>query len=216
MNQYIAKIAALDWLKVVGVGLALAVGYYFLMYNDGTALSEGITAANTRLQTATRQLGETEKALSDAARFETEVTSLGRQFDKIVDFMPATVTSADLTTIINKQIQLAGVRAVSIKPSSEIQRVSFYETSRVDLELSGSFAQIVTFLSYMSRVPRLLTFEGTNLTLSQENGDNSSSVLLFKTTLVGYRYLKDAPVAAPTPNPDGSMPAAPAPTGAVN
>lgn len=216
MNQYMAKIAALDWLKVVGVGIALAVGYYFLMYNDGATLTADIATAQTRLSTATRQLGETEKALADAARFETEVQGLARQFGKIVDFMPSTVTSADLTTIINKQIQLAGVRAVSIKPSSELQRVDFYEMSRVQLELSGSFAQIVTFLSYISRVPRLLTFEGTNLTLSQENTDNASSVLLFKTTLVGYRYLKDAPVANPTPNPDGTMPAAAAPAAGTN
>jgi Tfp pilus assembly protein PilO len=195
VNQYIAKLAALEWPKILGIGVLMAGLYWALLYNDGSSVTEAINQANTRLQTANRQLAETEKALADANRFETEVQNLARQFEKIVDFMPATVTAADLTTIVNKQVQLAGVRAASIKPKSEIVRVGFYETSRVELELEGSFAQIVTFLSYMSRVPRLLTFENTVVTQAQANKDNASSILTFKTTLVGYRYLKDAPVA---------------------
>ncbi len=219
MNPYLAKLAALEWTKVLGIGIVAAAVYYFVMFNDGTQLNEQIEQGKTRLETANRQLAETEKALADAERFEKEVQGLATQFEKITDFMPATVTAVDLTTIVNKQAQLAGVRIVKVEPDPVVKRVSFYEMTKVSLELEGTYAQIATFLSYISRIPRLLTFEGTSITMPGSAGSGPSEMsngrLLFSSSMIGYRYLKDAPVEeTPAPGAAAAAPPAPAPGGA--
>lgn len=212
MNAYLAKLGAMEWGKVMGLGVVAAVVYYFLLFNDGTELNQQIEQAQARLETAKRQLGETEKALADADRFEKEIQSLARQFEKITDFMPATVTAVDLTTLVNKQAQLAGVRIVKIEPDPVVKRITFYEMTRVNLELEGTYAQVATFLSYISRVPRLLTFDSTTISVSAgsraPDGAVSTGRLVFASSMVGYRYLKDAPVDA-TPAA-GGQPGAPA------
>lgn len=214
MNPYLAKLAALEWIKVLGIGILLAAVYYFVMFDDGTLLNDQIAQAKTRLETANRQLGETEKALAESERFEKEVQGLARQFEKITDFMPSTVTAVDLTTVVNKQAQLAGVKIVKVEPDPEVKRVSFYEMTKVNLELEGSYAQIATFLSYISRIPRLLTFEMTSISLPSSGAPgemSSAGKLLFSSSMVGYRYLKDAPVDIPAAAPgDPNAPAAPA------
>lgn len=186
MNKYIVQLAELDWLKVVGVGIALAAVYYFLMYDNGAALEANIKAANDRLATAKTQLQNTERAMENANRFEKEMQATSRQFEKITEFMPPTIGAAELTAIINQQAQASGVRP-KIEPKGEDAPSGFYQTSRVDLQLEGTFAQIVTFLSYLSRVPRLLTFD--HVELKQPEGGGT---LTFSGTLIAYRYLKDA------------------------
>lgn len=210
MNPYLAKLGALEWGKVLGLGVLAAGVYYAVLFNDGTELNQQIQAAQARLETAKQQLTETEKALADADRFEKEVQSLARQFEKITDFMPATVTAVDLTSLVNKQAQLAGVKIVKIEPDPAVKRVTFYEMTRVNIELEGSYSQIATFLSYISRVPRLLTFDSTTISVSRssrspESGP-SAGRLVFASSMVGYRYLKDAPVqnSSVQPNAPGA------------
>ena len=186
MNKLMVQIAALDWPKVGAIGVALAVAYYFMMFDPGTAIEANIKAANDRLTVAKAQLAATERAMENANRFEKEMQATTKQFEKIVEFMPPTIGAAELTAIINKQAQASGVRP-RISPRGEDAPQAFYQVSKVNLELDGTFAQIVTFLSNISRVPRLLTFD--KVSIKQPSGTRSDP-LTFTGTMLAYRYLK--------------------------
>ncbi len=187
MNKYFVQLADLDWVKVLGIGAALAVLYYFLLFDNGGNLESQIKTAKDQLASANTQLQQTQRAMEDANRFEKEVQATARQFEKITQYMPQTIGAAELTAIINQQAQASGVRP-KIEPKGDDAPTGFYQTSKVELQLDGTFGQIVTFLSYLSRVPRLLTFD--KVELKQPEG---AGLLTFSGTLVAYRYLKDAP-----------------------
>ncbi len=205
MNKFLTQIAALEWPKVFGIGAALAVAYYFLLFDPGTSIEASIKAANDRLVAAKTQLAATERAMENANRFEKEVQATSKQFEKIIEFMPSTIGAAELTAIINKQAQASGVRP-RITPKGEDPPQSFYQVSKVNLELDGTFAQIVTFLSNISRVPRLLTFD--KVVIKQPSGARAE-MLTFSGTMMGYRYLKDAGDDSKTPK--GVAPGKPVP-----
>ncbi len=195
MNKYIVQLAELDWVKVIGIGLLLAVLYYFMLYDNGDALETRIKSAKDQVANAKTQLDRTEKAMNDANRFEKEVQATALQFDKITQFMPPNIGAAELTAIINQQAQASGVHP-KIDPKGEDKPNGFYQTSRVNIQLEGTYAQVVTFLSYLSRVPRLMTFEQVRVTQASGVG-----AVVFNGTLVAYRYMKEAPeiVAKPAP-----------------
>jgi len=204
MNKYIIQLAELQWSKVIGIGVVLGVLYYFMLYDDGSSVQASIKAAKDQLAITNKQLSQTEKAIADANRFEKEVKSLTEQFQKITEFMPPTIGAAELSSIINQQAQAAGVHP-KIEPKGEDKPNGFYQTSKVDLQIEGTYAQIVTFLSNLSRVPRLMTFDKVQLNQASGGGP-----LVFSGTLIAYRYLKETPDAqgakpgtAPAAQPPG-------------
>jgi type IV pilus assembly protein PilO len=207
MNPQLAKLAELQWGKVVGIGVALAVAYYFLMFDNGSALEANIKAAQERTEIAKKTLAETEKAIADADRFGKEVQATQEQFEKIVRYMPMSLDAGEMTKMINEISQDVGVRP-RIEPQKEEPAEGFTQAVRVNLQLEGNYAQIVTFLSKISQVQRLLVFDKVELIPAPEQhlSPSGGASLTLKGTLIGYRYLKDAPepAAATTPGAGGT------------
>ena len=207
MIKYIALLSDLAWSKVVGVGIALAVAYFFLGYDSGDSLTEQIKAANAHFEESKRQLGQTKKAMEDAVRFEKEVMATNKQFERIIEYLPTKFGAAELTDIVNQRAGLAGVRVAKIEPKSPDTKAAFYEATRVSMTIEGKYEQILKFLSILSQVPKLLTFEQIEISQNKAGGG-----LTFQALLVGYRYLKDAPYIEPAGAPKPPAPgAAPAP-----
>ena len=146
MNPYLAKLAALEWGKVIGIGVALAAAYYFLMFDNGATIEAGIKSAQERTEIAKKTLAETEKAIADAERFGKEVQSTQDQFEKIVRFMPQSLDAGEMTKMINEISQEVGVRP-RIEPQKDDPPQSFTQAVKVSLQLEGDYAQILTFLS---------------------------------------------------------------------
>lgn len=207
MNPQLAKLAELQWGKVVGIGVALAAAYYFLMFDNGSTLEANIKAAQERTEAAKKTLAETEKAIADADRFGKEVQATQDQFEKIVRYMPMSLDAGEMTKMINEISQDVGVRP-RIEPQKEEPPQGFTQAVRVNLQLEGNYAQIVTFLSKISQVQRLLVFDKVELTpaVDQRLTPGGGASLTLKGTLIGYRYLKDAPepAAATTPGAGGT------------
>jgi type IV pilus assembly protein PilO len=210
MNKYLAQLASLDWPKVLAIGVALAAGYYFLMYDNGSTLEDSIKKAQDRVVAAKKSLGDTQKAMDDANNFAKEVEQTKVQFDKITQYMPASMSGGELTKLINEISQDVGVRP-RIAPRQEEAPLGFTQAFKVDLQLEGSYAQILTFLAKISQEPRLLVFDKVELVPNSSGGIATSqgSALTFKGTLIGYKYLPDAadPAEAPTA-PGAPMPKA--------
>lgn len=187
-QQLISHLGELPWPKVAVYGFIAVLLYYFLLYDDGTALRNRFTATTAQLAQAQKGLDETRKAMEDADKFEREVKLTAQQFERIRDFMPEDLNAASLTEIILHQASMAGAKVLKLEPKQGDERVDFYEMTRVQVSLEGSYAQLVTFLSYLSRVPKLLTFDTVKIT--RQGGDPETPKLKFVGTLVGYRYVK--------------------------
>jgi Tfp pilus assembly protein PilO len=193
MNQYLQKLAELEWGKVVGIGVALAAAYYFLMFDNGAQIETSIKAAQERTEKAKKTLSETEKAIADADRFGKEVQATQDQFEKIVRYMPMSLDGSEMTKMINEISQEVGVRP-RIEPQKDEPPQGFTQAVKINLALEGNFAQIVTFLSKISQVQRLLVFDKVELKpgVQQRISPSGGAALSLRGTLIGYRYLKDA------------------------
>ena len=85
------------------------------------------------------------------------------------------------------------------KAIEQVERKDFYEMTRLDFSIQGSFSQVVLFLSSLSKIQRLLTFDQLKLKSSAATPSAENPNVELSGVLVGYRYVKEAdPAADPT------------------
>jgi Tfp pilus assembly protein PilO len=213
VNKYLAKLAELPWLHVLMFGFVAAALYYFGVFDDGTSMRNRLQETTTHLADSKKKLDETKKAMADAARFESEVKSTTEQFNKLIEYMPENMSQSDLMSMVAKQAAAAGAKVTRVEPVSVVQnqtKIEVYDPVRVNVSLQGNFMQILGFLSNLSQVPRLLSFDKLNLATLGEGAASAdlseAPVLTFEGTLVGYRYNKNNKVGE---GPDPVDPNAP-------
>ncbi len=119
---------------------------------------------------------------------------MSSQFQQVVELMPAEINVADFMLMIREEATKAGARVKKLEPAKETTKVDFYETRKLEISLEGSYAQILTFLSNLSRLKRLVTVD--NLALSQTLTPEQESKVAFTGTSVNYRYLAQPPPGA--------------------
>ena len=204
MEKYILQLGELTWSKVIVGGLIAAGVYWGLYYDDGSALEASIATLSTRYTDSERQLRETKEAMADAEKFEKVVRQNEVQFDKVLEYLPQDINTNEMTLLVNQQAQLAGPRVVKTAAVETIEKKSFYEMARLEFALSGTFSQVVLFMSSLSKIQRLLTFDRIKLKVDTGLTGETPQVEL-SGVLVGYRYLKDADADGATPAAGGAQ-----------
>lgn len=199
MSALMVRIGDLQWSRVFLYGLLASGLYWFALYNDGAALESQKQSVRQKMTEAQGQLEATKNAMRDANRFEQEVINLQQRFTRITEFMPETLRVSDLTTMIYDQAQRSGVRISGTDPQSGSEKIHFYEMMRIGITLDGSYSQIVTFLSNLSKAPRLVTFDNAHLQLSTSTAPGEVPKVRFQGTLVGYKYSRPTPSAPKAP-----------------
>jgi Tfp pilus assembly protein PilO len=207
VDKIIIKIAELSWPKIFLAGLIFAGAYYAFFYESGENLKKEQEHLQQQQGDLERLLKITKEKVSNADRFEKEVSDLVEQFNRTADLMPAKMNSAELTTIASDLVSKAGAHLVRTEPRIGGPKGEFYDTTGLSLSIEGSFSQIEMFLSYLSRVPKLLTFEKVDINAAK-SADVESPTLLFNGVLVGYRSVAVAPLpsASLVPGPQGTLP----------
>ena len=199
MQQYILQLGEMTWSKVIVGGLIALGAYWGLYYDNGEKLETEIQQLTARLTESERQLRETKEAMADAERFEKLVRQNEIQFEKVMEYLPQDTNSNELTRLVNQVSQLSGARVKATQPMSVAERKDFYEMTRIKVDLQGSFAQVVLFLSSLSKVQKLLTFDSLEIKTLEEGsvvGEGETPPVTLEATMVGYRYLKDQETAA--------------------
>lgn len=194
MEKYILQLGELTWSKVIVGGIIAAFAYWGLYYDDGTTLDNSIRTLTNRYTESERQLRETKEAMADAEKFEKAVRQNEVQFEKVLEYLPQEINTNELTRLVNQQAQLSGARVRSTKAIDMIEKKEFYEMTRLEFSLQGTFSQVVLFLSSLSKIQRLLTFDKLKIKVENVGTEEVPRVELGG-VLVGYRYLKETDAA---------------------
>lgn len=189
-HKIISQIADAPWSKVFAFALVMAAVYYFGLYDDGSEIRARYDQAVIRKNEVAQSLASTKKARQEADLFKQKLDRLEKQVMGLKVLMPETMGSAELTQIVTNQALSANARLKEIDPKQGAEKAEFYEAVRARIALEGSFAQILTFLSNLSKVPKLMTFDDVELKVI-DAGDLERPRLSFTGNLVGYRYVPE-------------------------
>ncbi len=168
-------------------GIALAgVFYYFLGRTNPNDVK--IQKLHADIIVSTEKLKQTLEKTADKAKFQDDVERMSQTFRLALDYLPREIETQDLLKKIYAEARNAGVQLTHFRPKETVSK-DFYDELPMDIELKGNFPGLVLFLSYVSKIPRIITIKDVEL------GDavyiDSSATLKLKGTLMAYRYKGD-------------------------
>ena len=165
-------------------GFALGL-FYFIGYDDGTVLRQTIVDIKNQVTQVEGEAVKVQREIDEVKLFEQEVANNKKIIKFFLNYIPVSLTFTEISYLVNTQAQSSGVNIES-KEDNQLegdQEDTEYDILNIKLKVSGSFSQIMFFLSKLTDQERLLVVNRINLNISPESKQIMSDI-----NLLAYRY----------------------------
>jgi len=158
--------ARLTLVRALVMGLFLAGLYYVTMYDNGEAQRAMIQQSQSTIQRLQGELAQVEESLQRAKSFQSASLDLGNSIQKLLSFIPEDFRMGQLMKMISQEARIAGLDLKNMQPVVVVQgtnnfgkNLTEFEEIGVQLELRGTFTQILSFMSSLTEKKQIFLFE---------------------------------------------------------
>jgi len=166
-----------------GIGLAIATGYFFLVYQNTADNLRQLHVQEAELQ---RKLSEVRSVAANISAFESEIGGLEIKLKTALRQLPNKKELEVLLTDISSLGKTAGVEIKSFKRKEEVVH-DFYAEVPIEIALQGEFHDVAQFFDLMAKLPRIVNMGALSISVVNENEDGT--VLSIKGTATTFRFV---------------------------
>ena len=130
-------------------------GYYYLVYTDQ---DDSLKQLQTSLTTLNKQIDELKIKVQAKAKFEKRLQDLEDQRKKALTFLPDEPLTDELSIELNRRAKQSQIRIATIVQDSEVP-MGFYARLPIQLNLEGTFHQLVIFFNLISEMKRIVNIQ---------------------------------------------------------
>lgn len=192
MDELIERLKPIPMSYFVAGAVALAGLYYWMYFDSGSGIQGRIDSQTQEMEAVKKSLSDTEAVIGDKQKFEQEYNTVSDQFRAAIEYLPSSFNIQSLLKQIYNEARSAGIELEKTVPLPSTGAgggsKQFYEELNIDVTLSGTYPQLTLFLSYISRLQRIVNIR--NVEIKFEKLADSTPFLTMKGTLVSYRYLE--------------------------
>jgi type IV pilus assembly protein PilO len=170
--------------KLLALAIILAlicVGYFVLIWSP---LQEAIAQEKVQVEQQRVQLKKNTLLASNIPKKREEYKNLQKQLKIALNMLPRQSQIPDLLEGVTWAGKDSGLTFATFKPGNEAVK-SIYAEVPVDLNVSGSFKQLLTFLKRVGEMPRIVDVK--NLTVDSTGADQ---MLKIQGQAVTYRFVE--------------------------
>jgi type IV pilus assembly protein PilO len=183
--------------KSLIIGLVITGIYYLAMFDDGVPLQNQINSTNSEMEKSKAEMQSVRQAILDAARFEQTKDTLGAEMDRVLRAIPAKLNSTELMRILSNEAKEVGaqinqVSAPNVPPQQDANKSAFYEPVDVEIDISGSYNQVMLFLSNLTRLDKIVTMRKLSISLRELSGPSAQPVINLKASLSAHKSISVA------------------------
>ncbi|NWF38145.1 type 4a pilus biogenesis protein PilO [Mariprofundus sp. NF] len=171
------------WQKLLTLVVTFAVITGAYVYLGWIPLQEEITQQESQVAMQKMRLVKNQRLAHDLPRKQKEYAKLEKQLKVALNMLPKKSQIPDLLENVSWAGKDSGLEFKQFRPGREVARQIYAEVP-VDLDVTGSFRQLLTFLKRVGEMPRIVDIKG--LTLSEAK-DNELNV---KGQAVTYRFVE--------------------------
>lgn len=205
-----AKLRELDIKKAIGIGIALAVAYYFFVYNAPdikntvAAKRAEIEALEAEVKKLDEQILASDQDKIDLVKVKEEIKGRAKRFK--IGLPPERIQQ-----IISEEARAAGIffDSISSDTGSEQNYVAvdpnapvvfsveeYISKFGITTSFNGNFPQVMRFLSYLTRTDDIISLRNLKIAseMSGEFNANKSPTLKFDANFEAYSLNKDITV----------------------
>jgi len=168
-------------LILVGVVVGICIAYYAVVWSP---LQDEIVAEKAQLEKERKDLRDNRKLASNIPKKQEEYKNLQVQLKVALNMLPKKSQIPDLLEGVSWAGKDSGLSFSAFKPGKESLK-SIYAEVPVNLNVSGTFRQLLTFLKRVGEMPRIVDVK--NLSLSTSEG---SKTLTIQGEAVTYRFVE--------------------------
>jgi len=171
-------------LMVVLIMVALAAGFYFLIYQgqleQHSSLVKKRDAAQIKLQ-------ENQKIANNLDEYRAEYEKMQARLDEALGELPLKREIPSLLTSIGDLAKEKGLEILRFKPAKETIK-GFYAEVPVTLKLAGSYHQAAAFFDAVSKMERIVNIQG--LTLGGAKSVKGKTTLGVNCSAITFRFVE--------------------------
>lgn len=185
--QFLLEMNIVVMLLLSGI---LTAGYWTLGYDDGSAVISKQTSIVNQLKKAEINISEAKLDIEKIHVFDQSIKKLGQDVEIFLRYIPENLSSSNLFTDLTraakqKKIIVKNMVSLGLRPSG------LYNTIILKLSLEGDFKQILSFLSQLTAMDKIITVNNINISpLRGQKGpqQHQSSKLNVTMDVSSYQY----------------------------
>lgn len=163
--------------KIVLASLAFLVIVYFWYTRLYTKLDEEIAQKSQEFETITTNLKNVEMKAKSLEALQVEYADLIERYHEIEALLPEVKQIPSMLVQMHTASSLTGTKIVRIQPMPE-QPQAFYNVATFEIEMSGTYHDFGSFLSYVANFPFIANITGVdikavNVAISNTQGQQS-------------------------------------------
>lgn len=177
-------------MRALAFGLAIAVLYRGLFYDNGARQLSAIEATNQRIQEIQKEIEVDQRKLDRAAVYKRSAAENGGTILRLLSLIPENFKMSDLMRIVSNEVKVAGSSLMSITPGqTETSAIApeFQELS-VSLEVKGNFLQHMILLSNLTKINQILIVRSFEFLHERDGRGEEPPVVGMKAEIVAFRY----------------------------
>lgn len=172
------------WQKWMGLFVTIVVLIAAYAFSAWLPLQKEIEDQANRVETERLLLIKNQRIARDLPRMKKEFDLLQKQLRVALSMLPKRSQIPDLLENVSWAGKDAGLDFSVFRPMQEVEE-KFYATVPVELEMTGTYHQLLSFLKRVGEMPRIVSIEGLHIRRLDVEGK-----LSIRGRAVTYRFIE--------------------------
>ena len=148
-------ISQLTVVQIMVFGSILTGVFYFSFYDRGISLMKKTEDVNLQIQTVEATINKKQNEIDRLIQFEKDLVTDEESIGVFLDYISTDMTTIDMFRLVTQEAKMAGIN-IEDKRDQGIDEKEMFYILKTSLKVSGSFPQIVFFLSKLTAQKRIL------------------------------------------------------------
>ena len=163
--------------------------YYLVGYDSGETFKNAMISSEQSKTELKTEIAKLDKELESIRQLKAAQDRDSERLNTLLAFIPEKLTKTELMRTLGNEAKSVGVSINQIRDNTNQNKKSeFYEEVGVEIELVGSFAQLVLFLSNLTNLKQIISVDGLTMIVGSGPMGESGS-LVMAASILGYRYV---------------------------
>ena len=177
-------------MKSLLVGFVFCVIYYFVFFNKGEDIITAGQGVQQEIDGLNKRLAAVQEALNNKVSFEEEVKSFTKELEELLKFFPNNLDMNDMQKEFTEKLSSTKNKLIKINDVSIKSRFEGYTENGVEMELIGNYHGIMSLLSEITKLNRVVDFR--LMELDADSQTDEFSIIKFKLHLAVFAQDKSA------------------------
>lgn len=199
LNKFMTTVSDFSSGRLALLGAVLAGIYYATLFDNGSLISQSITALTAQIEEEKIKKVETTRILKKEEQMRADVTMLVKKYEDVKSRIPIEFLESELRIIIDQyvtQFELKTIknqRATKGKDFGSAEDANLVDQVALDYSFSGTYLNLEKFLVQISSLDKLVKIENFQFTSSDKKANpGSQREVNLTATIVGFKQSSKA------------------------